>query len=114
MDPQERERRIQTVCLLIVSAVAVAVSLYWLSSVMIPFVLAVFFSFGLTPFIDLQVRVLRMPRSLAVLATMALGFVILSVLASLVSTSLGQLTANSSPLDVAASARAVPATVILK
>jgi AI-2 transport protein TqsA len=95
MDAIERERRIQTVCLLIISAVAVAVSLYWLSAVMIPFVLAVFFSFGLTPFIDLQVRVLRMPRSRAVLATMALGFLILSVLASLVSTSLSQLTANA-------------------
>lgn len=95
MDPLERERRIQTICLLVLSTVAVAVGLYWLSSVMIPFVLAVFFSLGLTPFVDLQVRVLRMPRSLAVLATMALGFLILSVLASLVSTSLSQLTANA-------------------
>jgi AI-2 transport protein TqsA len=95
MDPLERERRIQTICLLIVSTAAVAVGLYWLSSVMIPFVLALFFSLGLTPFVDLQVRVLRMPRSLAVLATMALGFLILSLLASLVSTSLSQLTANA-------------------
>jgi AI-2 transport protein TqsA len=95
MDPIELESRIQTICLLILSTVAVAISMYWLSSVMIPFVLALFFSLGLTPFIDLQVRVLRMPRSLAVLATMALGFFILSMLASLISTSLTQLTVNA-------------------
>jgi len=95
MDPIELEHRVQTICLFILSTVAVAISLYWLSSVMIPFVLALFFSLGLTPFIDFQVRLLRMPRSLAVLATMALGFFILSMIASLVSTSLTQLTANA-------------------
>ena len=95
MDALERERRIQTVCLLILSAVAIAVALFWLRSVMVPFVLAAFFAFALTPLIDLQVRYLRMPRAVALLATLALGFVTLNLLAALLSASLSQLTAKA-------------------
>jgi AI-2 transport protein TqsA len=95
MDEIDRERRVQTICLLILTVVAIGATLWWLSAVMIPFVMAVFFAFALAPFIDLQVRYLRVPRALAVLATLVLGFVILNVLAGLVSASLSQLTANS-------------------
>jgi AI-2 transport protein TqsA len=96
MEPEQRERRIQTVCLLILSTVAIATALFWLRPVMIPFVLAVFFAIGLTPLIDLQMRYLRAPRPLAILATMVFGIVILSLLGGLISTSVGQLAANAS------------------
>jgi len=62
---------------------------------MIPFVLALFFSFALAPVIDMQVRYLRIPNSLAITATLVLGFFILSSLAGLVTASVSQLTANS-------------------
>lgn len=95
MDPGQTERRIQTVCLLILSTVAIAAALYLLRTVMIPFVLALFIAFGLTPFIDLQMRYVRLPRWAAVMGTMILGFVILSVIGVLVSTSVSQLSANA-------------------
>ncbi len=62
---------------------------------MIPFVLALFFSVALSPFIDLQVRLLRMPNGVAVTATLTLGFVILTLLGTLVSASVSELTANA-------------------
>ena len=68
MDSEQRERRIQTVCLLILSAAVIAFAMWWLRPVMIPFVLATFFSIGLSPLIAFQIRVLRVPRPLAVLA----------------------------------------------
>jgi len=95
MSISHQEQRLQTICLLILTSLAVAVALYWLRSAMIPFVLAIFFSFALAPVIDLQVRYLRIPNALAVLATLVLGFFLLTSLAGLVSASVSQLTANA-------------------
>ncbi len=91
MNIVEQEQRIQTVCLLILSIVAVAAALFWLRSVMVPFVFAVLIAFSLMPLINLQVRYLRIPRALALLATLAANFVILGLLGVLISTSVGQL-----------------------
>jgi AI-2 transport protein TqsA len=96
MDPEQRERRFQTVCLLILSSVAIAVALFWLRPIMIPFVLAVFCALGLTPLIEFQIRYLWAPRPLAVLATLVFGIVLLTLLGVLISTSVGQLAANAS------------------
>ena len=84
MDREAQERRVQTVCLLILSAVALGFALSWLRPVMIPFVLAVFFALGLAPVVDGQVRWLRLPRSLAVLTTLVLGGGLLTGIAGLV------------------------------
>ena len=86
--------RIQTICLLILSTVAIATGLYWLRPVMIPFVLAVFFSFGLAPVTEQLIRYGRLPRLLAVVTTMVLGVLLMSLLGVLVLSSVGQLTAN--------------------
>jgi AI-2 transport protein TqsA len=91
VDFEQRERRIQTVCLLILSAAVIAFAMWWLRSVMIPFVLATFFAFGLSPLITFQMRYLRIPRLLAALATLIVGCVVLGLLASLISTSDSQL-----------------------
>lgn len=95
MDPIRHEQRVQTFCLLIISTVAVAIALWWLRPVMIPFVLAAFFAYGLTPLIDFQRRYLRVPRPMAILATMVFGFVLLSLLGGLISISVRQLSANA-------------------
>jgi AI-2 transport protein TqsA len=95
VDSVQREQHIQTVCLLILSMVAVAVALWWLRPVMIPFVLATFFSVALSPLIAFQIRVLRVPRPLAMLATLVFGCAILMVLGGLISVSVGQLAANT-------------------
>jgi AI-2 transport protein TqsA len=95
MEPVSREQRIQTVCLLILSTVAVAVALWWLRPIMIPFVLASIFAISLTPLLDLQTRYLHVPRSLAVLATLVFGVVLLGLVGGLVSLSVQQLTAHA-------------------
>ena len=61
MNAPGQERRIQTVCLLLLTIVVVAAALFWLRSVIVPFVFAVLIAFGLSPLINLQVRHLRFP-----------------------------------------------------
>ena len=95
MDPGPRERGIQTICLLLLSSLAVAAALYWLRPVMVPFVLAVFIAYGLSPLVDLSVRRLRFPRVLAVAGTLALAFLLLLMLGGLISASVRQLASNA-------------------
>lgn len=95
MDSSQIEPRIQTLCLLVLSTVAGGAALYWLSPVLVPFVLAVFFTYCLTPMIDLQMQYLRAPRPVAIVATFVLGCVVLVLLAVLVSASVTQMSANA-------------------
>ena len=91
----QNERRIQTVCLFILTAIAVGWALYFLRPVLIPFVLAIFFTYCLVPVIKLQMRYVRMPRWLALLSTLLFGVVLLGFLGSLVSASIGQMSTNA-------------------
>ena len=91
----DTQRAIQNVCLMILATVAVGFVLVWFQSVLIPFVLAVFFAYGLGPVIELQTSRLRVPRPLAVLITLLLGVFGLSLAGALISTSVGQLSANA-------------------
>ena len=95
MNGAGQEQQIQTVCLLIVSMVAIAVALFWLRGVMVPFVFAVLIAFGLVPLIDLLVRYLHLPRFVALLATLLTSFVILGVVGGLISSSVAQLAARA-------------------
>jgi len=95
MTDAQLEQRIQTICLLILTTVAVAVALLWLRPVMIPFVLAVFFTLGLSPLVDLQTRRLHFPRWLAVLVTLILALALLVGIGALVTTSATRLAANA-------------------
>ncbi len=95
MDPTRHEYRIQTICLLIVSTVAVAAALYWLQPVLVPFVLAVFIAYGLLPLVEFQVHRLRLPYLVAVASTLVIGVLILGSLGLLISTSVSQLQANA-------------------
>ncbi len=95
MDTEQRETRIQTVCLLIICAVAIGVALFMLRTVMVPFVLAIFSALGLSPLIAFQRRYLHLPNSVAILTTFIIGFVILSLLGGLISISLRQLSDNA-------------------
>lgn len=94
MDTEQREIRIQTVCLLIICAVAIGVALFMLRTVMIPFVLAIFSALGLSPLIVFQRRYLHLPNPVAILTTFIIGFVVLSLLGGLISISLRQLSDN--------------------
>lgn len=95
MNGTGQERQIQTVCLLIISMVAIAAALFWLRGVMVPFVFAVLIAFALVPLIDLLVRYLHLPKSVALLATLVASFVMLGVVGGLISSSVAQLTARA-------------------
>lgn len=87
--------RARTVCLVILTVIAVGAALSWLRAAMIPFVLAVFIALALRPLVELQRRWLRLPRAAALATTLALGVVGLVLLGSLVSASVAQLAANA-------------------
>ena len=70
------ESRVQTVCLVILSTVAMGAALYWLKPVLIPFTLAVFVSLGLGPAVDFQIRWLRLPRPMALASTLLIVLVL--------------------------------------
>ncbi len=98
-----REWRIQTFCLIILTAIAVAASLYWLRPVMIPLVLAVFFSLGLSLISDVLVRRLSCPRILAMIVTLLfasfLAFLLLALISGSVRQLAGQADAYQSSID---------------
>jgi AI-2 transport protein TqsA len=89
------ERRIQTVCLLLLTAIAIGAALYYLRPVVIPFVLAVFFAYGLSPAVDFQVRALRLPRALALVATLLAGCALLVLFGLLVRRTALQISENA-------------------
>lgn len=87
-------QKIQTGCLAILTVIIVAVALNMFSSVLIPFVLAFFISFCLRPLIDIQVKYLRFPRTLAFINTLILAGIILFILGLFVSATVVQITEN--------------------
>lgn len=88
------EQRVQTVCLLVLTAIAVSGALHWLRPVMIPFVLAVFLAIALSPVVETQVRYFKAPRGLAIVATLMTVFLGLNFVAGFVSVSVRQLAAQ--------------------
>jgi AI-2 transport protein TqsA len=91
----DMEARIRSVCLVVLTVIAVAAAIYWLKPVLIPFVLAVFVVLLLSPVIDLQIKYLRMPQPLALVTTLLLVIVLFGAVALLVTTSINQLAANA-------------------
>jgi len=94
LNTSSKEFRVQTVCLIILSIIAIAFALYWLRPMMIPFVLAVFFSLILTPLIDFQRKYFKIPRFLALISTLAIGFLILMTVGLLIYASVSQMILN--------------------
>jgi AI-2 transport protein TqsA len=85
------EQRIQTGCLLILTALGIAGALYAFSSVLIPFVLAVFLTLCLIPAIDVQMKWLRIPHGAAILTTVLIGCAVLVLAALLVTAAANQI-----------------------
>jgi AI-2 transport protein TqsA len=75
--PRPFNRRVQTICLLILTLIALGVTMALLRPVLVPFVLALFFAECLEPAIKLQVRKFRFPRILAVTIASVLGLSLL-------------------------------------
>jgi AI-2 transport protein TqsA len=79
----------------LLSTVAVGAALYWLRPIMIPFVLALVISLGLSALIDWQREVLRIPAALTTMTTVVFAILMFAGLAVLISTSVGQLAASA-------------------
>lgn len=76
----QADRRVQTVCLLILAFVASGFALWELQPALVPFVLALFFAACLKPVIEFQMRYLRMPRMLAVAGAILLAAAIITLI----------------------------------
>ncbi len=85
---RDAEQRTQTICLLILSTVAIGVALLYLRQVLVPFVLAAFLTMAVTPILDYMRRKFRMPRGMAIAVTLSLACFVLVLIGSLVSTGL--------------------------
>ena len=84
------EEKVQTISILILTSIAVAAALKLFSTVLIPFVLAIFLTFCLSPVIDVQIKRMRIPRFVAILTTIFLGCIFLLLLGLVVSAAVGQ------------------------
>lgn len=92
---ERHDRRIQTVCLLILTGVAVACILAWSKPLMVPFVVAVFAAFALTPVVDFLVHRCRLPSIVAILTTMILVMAVLAAVGLLGGAAIGQMFDNA-------------------
>lgn len=99
MNGDRADRRVWTVCLLTLTLIAVGFALYALKPVLVPFVLAMFFTYCLKPVIDLQTHYLRMPHWLAITGTAVLGIGILLVLGLVVATAIGTMSHDFQAYD---------------
>ena len=88
--------RIITICLLILTVFASGGVLYVLRAVLVPFVLALFITMGLTPLIDLQIRRLRFPGPVAVVTSVLIGILVLALGGIITSVSVARMIQNAS------------------
>jgi AI-2 transport protein TqsA len=88
------EQRIQTACLLTLTAVALAAALYWLQPVVVPFVFALFLAATLSPIVHFLTRSARIPHVVSVVIALLAVFIIVLVLGGFISVSIGQFAGN--------------------
>ncbi|MFT7671555.1 MAG: AI-2 transport protein TqsA [Planctomycetota bacterium] len=85
------EQRTQTICLLILSTIAIGGALLYLRPVLVPFVLAMFLSIAVTPVLDFLHERFRLPRSLSIGTTIGLAVAALLLVGGLVSGALSEM-----------------------
>ncbi len=88
-------QRTQTTCLVVLAIIAAGFSLFYLKSVLLPFVLALFIVIGCRPILEFVQRKLRLPRYLAFVVTFMLGFLTLLGFAFLIWYSVNDLAKNT-------------------
>lgn len=96
----QNEKHIRTICLLTLTVIALACALYVLRPLMIPFILALFFTLALLPIIDIQTKHLKLPRPLAIATTLLLSVAIIGVFSLLVSASISELSTNAEDYQI--------------
>jgi AI-2 transport protein TqsA len=92
--PLRAELRIQTICLSVLTVVALGFALWWLKPVLIPFVVAAFLAIAFNPLVDvLEVRS-RLSRTLAVCVALLLAFIVLAAMGLVISNAVEQFTSE--------------------
>lgn len=95
MSPTDRDMRITTICLIVLTVFTTGGVLYVLRAVLVPFVLALFITMGLTPLIDVQIRRLRFPRGAAVVTSVMIAVLLLAVAGIITSVSVARVLQNA-------------------
>jgi len=93
--PIRAELRLQTVCLSVLTVVAVGFALWWLQPVAIPFVVAAFLAIALMPLVDWLEKWISLPRTVAACAALVLALLALFSLGALASTAVIQITSSA-------------------
>ncbi len=88
-------RRTQTVCLVILTVIAVGVALYYLQTVLLPFVIALFLVSGCRPILDFLEKRLGLHWFGAFVVTFLFGVVLLMIFGFLIWISINDLSRNS-------------------
>ena len=92
--PSSSLQRVQTVCLLVLTAVALGFALRWLAPVMVPFALAFFLAVVLSPVVELLHRRLKLPAIVGLFVALLLGVGAFGLLGTLVAESVKELERN--------------------
>ena len=87
----ELERRLQTACLLIITAILLAIMAYWMRAVLIPFVLSFFLFQLLVPIIRFICKRTRLPHWASVTITLLFVATLIIYASSLITDSVGGL-----------------------
>lgn len=80
MDDADSRSKIQTVCLMVLTAVTIGHSIYWLQPVLVPFVVAVFVVSGVAPIIERLEKKLGVNRLFACGIAFFIGLLVLALL----------------------------------
>jgi len=91
--------RIQTVCMVLLTLVTVAVTLKLMSAIIVPFILAVFLALIMIPVVEFLIRKLHVGRLIALVLTLFIGCMLMMGLGSLVVYSVTQFSSNASEYE---------------
>lgn len=92
-------QKTQTTCLAILTTIAVGFSLHYLHTVLLPFVIALFFVIGCRPILEFIEKKLRLHQFFAFVATLLIGFGLLVGFAILTWVSINDLLRNSATYE---------------
>lgn len=95
MSDTDSDTRVRTICLVLLAAVAVGFSLWWLKPVLIPFVLSLLLAIAAAPMVEFLMRKLHIGHTPAVVIVMLLGAAVLMVTGLVAWLSVAQMAENS-------------------
>lgn len=86
---------IQSACMAVVTTVLLAAALHWLQPVMVPLVLAILLSYALSPVIGFCRTRMYMPHLAAVVVSLLIALLVLTVVANILYQSVRDLSSNT-------------------